>query len=92
MILLDTDHLTHLSYPTNPRCQTLIERMDKSVDQKFGTTIVSVEEQWRGWFAVIARFKDVRWQVRAYQELVELHRFLSALDSRFLRRSGCGQF
>jgi tRNA(fMet)-specific endonuclease VapC len=77
MILLDTDHLTLLSYPTNARCQTLVERMDESPDQRFGTTIVSVEEQWRGWFAVIARFKDARRQVRAYRELVELHRFLS---------------
>lgn len=76
MILLDTDHLTLLSYPNNARCQALVGRMDQSVDQKFGTTIISVEEQWRGWFAVVARFKDVRRQVRAYQELVELHRFL----------------
>jgi len=42
MILLDTDHLTLLSYPTNPQCQALVERMDKSLDQQFGTTIISV--------------------------------------------------
>jgi tRNA(fMet)-specific endonuclease VapC len=77
MILLDTDHLTLLSYPINPRCQALVARMAKSIDQQFGTTIVSVEEQWRGWFAVIARYKDIRRHVKAYEELVELHRFLS---------------
>lgn len=77
MILLDTDHLTLLSYPTNPRCQALIARMKASTDQQIGTTIISVEEQWRGWFAVIARFRDVRRQVKAYQELVELHAFFS---------------
>ena len=65
MILLDTDHLTLLSYPTNPRCQALIARMDASVDQQFGTTIISVEEQWRGWLAVVARFREVRKQVKA---------------------------
>src|SRR5438132_75948 len=77
MILLDTDHLTLLSYPTNPRCQALIGRMKASTDQQIGTTIISIEEQWRGWFAVIARFRDVRRQVKAYQELVELLAFLN---------------
>ena len=65
MILLDTDHLTLLSYPENPRCQTLKARMHASLDQDIGTTIISVEEQWRGWFAVIARHRDVRRQVKA---------------------------
>lgn len=77
MILLDTDHLSLLKYTGNPRCQALMTRMAASVDRDIGTTIISVEEQWRGWFAVIGRFKDVRRQVKAYQELVELHGFLS---------------
>ena len=77
MILLDTDHLTLLSYPTNPRCQALTARMNASPDQQIGTTIISIEEQWRGWFAVISRFREVRRQVRAYQELVALHAFFS---------------
>lgn len=77
MILLDTDHLTILSYPASPRCQILTARMRESLDQDIGTTIVSVEEQWRGWFAVIARHRNVRRQVKAYEELVELHAFLS---------------
>jgi tRNA(fMet)-specific endonuclease VapC len=77
MILLDTDHLTLLSYPTNPRSQALTARMSASIDQQIGTTIISVEEQWRGWFAVVGRLREVRRQVRAYQELVELHAFLS---------------
>src|SRR5262245_21365911 len=77
MILLDTDHLTLLKYPANPQCQALMARMEASPDQQIGTTIISVEEQWRGWFAVIARRKDVHRQVAAYQELVALHDFLS---------------
>jgi tRNA(fMet)-specific endonuclease VapC len=60
MILLDTDHLTLLSYSTNPRCQALIDRMNAPADREIGTTIISVEEQWRGWFAFIARHRDVR--------------------------------
>ena len=77
MILLDTDHLTILSYPKNLRCQALTARMRESPDQEIGTTIVSVEEQWRGWLAVVARHRSVKRQVKAYEELVELHSFLS---------------
>lgn len=77
MILLDTDHLTLLTYPTNSRSQALSKQLGASPDRQIGTTIISVEEQWRGWFAVIARCKDVRRQVKAYHELVELHTFLS---------------
>ncbi len=77
MILLDTDHLTLLKYTANPHCQALLARMQASPDQDIGTTIISVEEQWRGWFAVIARHRNVRRQVKPYEELVELHAFLS---------------
>jgi tRNA(fMet)-specific endonuclease VapC len=76
MILLVTDHLTLLKYTASPRCQTLLGRMKVSPDQQSGTTIISVEEQWRGWFAVIARHRGVRRQVKAYEELVSLHEFL----------------
>lgn len=77
MILLDTDHLTILTRPQTARCQSLQARLDASPDQHIGTTIVSVEEMWRGWFAVIARHRDIRRQVKAYLELTELHKFLS---------------
>ena len=77
MILLDTDHLTILGYDDSPRGGALSARLEKSADRAIGTTIISVEEQWRGWFAVVARHRDVRRQVKAYQELVELHKFLS---------------
>jgi hypothetical protein len=49
MILLDTDHLTLLSYPTNPRCQALIARMEASSDQQFGTTIMTRSCYRRTW-------------------------------------------
>ena len=72
MTFLDTDHLTLLKYPENPRYVTLVARMEASADQEIGTTIVSVEEQWRGWLAVIARFRDVDRQVAPYRELMGL--------------------
>jgi hypothetical protein len=72
MILLDTDHLTLLKYPANPRCAALTARLAASQENEIGTTIISVEEQWRGWLAVIARTRDVLRQVGAYSELVAL--------------------
>jgi tRNA(fMet)-specific endonuclease VapC len=50
--------------------------MEESPDQDIGTTIVSVEEQWRGWLALINREREVTRQVRAYKELLGLLDFL----------------
>ena len=76
MTLLDTDHLSLLKYPESARCARLVARMEASVDQEIGTTIVSAEEQLRGWLAVIARFRDVARHVGPYAELGELLTFL----------------
>jgi tRNA(fMet)-specific endonuclease VapC len=72
MIFLDTDHLTLLKYPNSPRFAALVSRLEASADQEIGTTIVSAEEQLRGWLAVIARFRDVARQIAPYRELGEL--------------------
>jgi tRNA(fMet)-specific endonuclease VapC len=77
VILLDTDHLTLLKYPQSSRCAALTSRMETSPDRDIATTIISVEEQWRGWFAVIARYREVERQVTAYRELMTLLEFLS---------------
>jgi len=76
VILLDTDHLTLLKYPDSPRYAALTARMEASPDQDIGTTIISVEEQWRGWLPVISRERQVTRQVRPYQELLGLLDFL----------------
>jgi hypothetical protein len=78
VILLDTDHLTLLKYPDSPRYAALTARMEASSDQDIGTTIISVEEQWRGWLALISREREVTRQVRAYQELVGCSTFSDA--------------
>jgi tRNA(fMet)-specific endonuclease VapC len=77
MILLDTDHLSILKYPANPRYASLTRRLEVSLDQEIGTTIINVEEQWRGWLSVIARERQVCRQVKAYGELVALLDFLT---------------
>ena len=69
MIILDTDHLSVLRYPDTPRAVALTVRLDESPDRPFGTTIISVVEQFRGWSAEINRAKDVAQEVRAYDRL-----------------------
>jgi hypothetical protein len=73
MILLDTDHTTHLKYPESERGRKLIERMEAaSASDSFGVAIVTVEERMRGWLAVIAKERSALRQVVGYRELEQL--------------------
>lgn len=76
MILLDTDHLSVLKYDEHPRCRALRERMSASEDPVFATTIISAEEQMRGWLAKIHAAKDAEKQVAWYDQLAWLIRVL----------------
>lgn len=71
MILLDTDHLTVLHYGRGDRFSRLVSRMSASAED-FGTTIVSVEEQMRGWLATISKERKVERLVTGYRELAAL--------------------
>ena len=72
MILLDTDHVNVLKYPDSLQFVTLTTRLNASADQDIATTVITVEEQMRGWLALIHRSDDVHRQVIAYQELLRL--------------------
>jgi tRNA(fMet)-specific endonuclease VapC len=72
MILLDTDHLSVLKYPEDPKQGRLVARMEASGESIFATTIVSVEEQMRGWLALIHKTSDVERQVALYERLTAL--------------------
>src|SRR5437879_4184988 len=76
MILLDTDHTTHLKYPDSERGRRLIDRMSvASASESFGVAIVTVEERMRGWLAVIAKERSPLRQVIGYRELAMLFEF-----------------
>ena len=77
MILLDTDHLSVLKYDEHPRCRALRERMGRSQDPFFATTIIAAEEQMRGWLAKIHGAKDAAKQVAWYDQLAWLIEFLA---------------
>jgi len=77
MILLDTDHLSVLSYPEGSKSAVLAARMEDTGEQTFGTTVVSVEEQVRGWLAEINRWRQLHKQIPAYERFAVLFDFLS---------------
>lgn len=78
MILLDTDHLTVLSYPEGSKSAVLTARMQAvAAGEVFGTTIVSIEEQMRGWLAEIKRWRQLHKQIPAYERFASLFDFLS---------------
>lgn len=76
MIMLDTDHLTVLSYPGDSRYAVLAGRMHRTLMEVFATTIVSLEEHLRGWLAFISRFREPHDQIPGYDRLGKLFEFL----------------
>src|SRR5437763_1055128 len=78
MILLDTDHVSVLQIPGSQRRTSLVARMTLAADQTFGVSIVSVEEQMRGWLATIAKERQIDRQVKPYYELGRMFEFFQA--------------
>lgn len=74
MILLDTDHLTVIQRQSEP-AYTILRRRLRQTSEPVGTTIVSLEEQMRGWLAVINRAKRIEQQTTAYRQLHRLFTF-----------------
>lgn len=72
MIILDTDHFSALKYSQSQSNRRLIERIESSPDQDFATTVITLEEQMRGWLARIHRISDIHDQVPAYARLANL--------------------
>lgn len=77
MIILDTDHVVVLKYPGSQQSATLASNMAASLDQELATTAITIEEQLRGWLAVINRSNDVHQQIPAYERLVKLFDFFA---------------
>jgi tRNA(fMet)-specific endonuclease VapC len=78
MILLDTDHVSLLQHGESERYDRLIRRMDQLPPEVSPViSVITVEEQMRGWLAVIAKERQSRRQVAPYRELVTLFDFFS---------------
>lgn len=67
MYLLDTDHLSLIQRGTAAG-RSILQRLTNS-NIPFATTIVTYEEQTRGWLELVSRAKTVDLQCSAYQFL-----------------------
>ena len=77
MILIDTDHLSVLSNRRSTAHAGLVQRMTSSSDQEFAIPVICVEEQCRGWLALVNRARHIHDQVEPYERLAKLIDFLS---------------
>jgi tRNA(fMet)-specific endonuclease VapC len=68
MYLLDTDHLTLLER-SGSEGQRILARLATTSWGEVAATIISYEEQTRGWLAVVARARTLDAQIEAYQRL-----------------------
>src|SRR5947207_1973381 len=92
MILLDTDHVSVLGFPTSPKRESLTAKMRNSADDQFAIAIVTVEEQLRGWLAEINRYKEVHKQLPGYERLLTMMAFVEDYDIIPLDTRSADQF
>jgi tRNA(fMet)-specific endonuclease VapC len=69
MVVLDTDLISLLERKDSPARQPLQARLEQLPLEDVATTIISYEEQTRGWLAYMARARTVAQQVDAYRRL-----------------------
>ncbi len=75
MILLDTDHFSVLRYNEHPRCAELTSRLLTCGDPRVATTVVTLEEQLRGWLSEIHRCRKSRDLIPLYDRLASIVEF-----------------
>jgi tRNA(fMet)-specific endonuclease VapC len=84
MYILDTDHLSLLGRATSPEGQRLRFRLSGLKPEERITTIITFEEQMRGWMSHLARARSLAQQVEAYDRLKEfLDRYLKISVLKF---------
>ena len=89
MVVLDTDHLTLLERSRGAGNQVLQDRLDRLEAEPRATTIVTYEEQTRGWMAYMARAKTVVQEIEAYaRPKTHLQSFRHILVLDFDERAG----
>lgn len=82
MLVLDSDHMSLLEWGGEGSA-VLRERLADVGPDEVVTTIISYEEQMRGWMAYLARTKSIEQEVEAYQRLrrhLDNYRQISVLD------------
>ena len=76
MLVLDTDHLVELDRGSSKGAA--LQRKLEDAGDAVATTIISAEEQFRGWLAQIHRQRDPHEQIATYQRLQRRIAFFAA--------------
>jgi tRNA(fMet)-specific endonuclease VapC len=70
MYVLDTDLLSLLEWPEGDTARRLQLRLDALPhDAQVVTTVISYEEQTRGWFGLLAKAKSITAEINVYRSL-----------------------
>jgi tRNA(fMet)-specific endonuclease VapC len=83
MVVLDTDHLSLLERRESEASRNLQARLDLLDAGSWATTIVTYEEQTRGWLAYMGRAKTMAQEIDAYARLrthLQSYRYIVLLD------------
>jgi tRNA(fMet)-specific endonuclease VapC len=83
MVVLDTDHVSVMERPESTAARMLSARLTQIDSNEIATTVVTYEEQPRGWLAYKARAKNVLQEIDAYSKLkrhLETYRTIHVLD------------
>jgi tRNA(fMet)-specific endonuclease VapC len=67
--VLDTDHMSLLERAEGGAGARLRDRLRQIAPEQRGTTIISFEEQMRGWMAFLSKARQVAKQIEAYRRL-----------------------
>ncbi|MFL6215201.1 MAG: type II toxin-antitoxin system VapC family toxin [Blastocatellia bacterium] len=79
IIVLDTDHLTVIQRQPEPAYSRLRARLQRLAAAEVFTTMISVEEQMRGWLNLIAHAKTPQREIAAYQRLHGMLTFFASI-------------
>jgi tRNA(fMet)-specific endonuclease VapC len=80
MIILDTDHTSILQYEGSDVAMRLTARLNSDPQENFATTVITPEEQMRGWLAAISGRKNVQEQNPILRRIIETFVILHTLD------------
>ena len=89
MFVLDTDHISLMEWSAGLARQNLLRRLSMVPPDEVFTTIVTYEEQTRGWMGYAARTRTTAQQIEAYRKLerhLDLYRRVQVLG--FDERAG----
>lgn len=81
--VLDTDHITILENGRGVECDRLRSRLTGAGEGNIAATIISFEEQTRGWLSYLAQAQSLTQQVEAYarlRQMVENYRWIPLID------------